>query len=181
MSGPHLGDVIIASADGAKVRQVNSDGTAIIGILDFGPPLSFSPDGRQIAFAARDTAAPDRSAVFVASTAGGQARRITSWAPGTMIASWSPDGASILFDRAGPAGPIVGLVHPDGTGEHPIWTSTASDPACCGAWSPTGEQVLVSRGTGAVGTLWVLDLDGSPVGTLGTRAADWFWYRWLPA
>jgi hypothetical protein len=180
VSGPHLGDVIIATADGAKVRQVNPDGTAITGIFDFGPPLSFSPDGRQIAFAARDVAAPDRSAVFVASTAGGKARRITSWTPGTMIASWSPDGASILFDRTEAAGPVIALIRPDGTGERAIWTSTASDPACCGAWSPTGEQVLVSRGTGAVGTLWVLDLDGSPVGMLGTRATNWFWYRWLP-
>ncbi len=55
-SGPHFGDVLIASADGAKLRQVNPDGTAIIGIADFGPTLSFSPDGRLIAFAARDTA-----------------------------------------------------------------------------------------------------------------------------
>ena len=77
---------------GAKLRQVNPDGTAIIGIADFGPTLSFSPDGRLIAFAARDTAVPDRSAIFVASTAGGKARRITDLGVGNhdrvLVARW---------------------------------------------------------------------------------------------
>lgn len=63
--------------------------------------LSFSPDGKWLAFAAMANDPTLRSRIFVASSNGGAARPVTPEGTLAFTATWSPDGKSVAV----PVGP----------------------------------------------------------------------------
>lgn len=86
----YAGNIWIAERDGGNPRRLTSGGHDR-------KPL-FSPDGSQIAFTADYTIARfNHGTIYVISTTGGRARRLT-YHPADMCAvGWTPDGSRILF------------------------------------------------------------------------------------
>ena len=62
---------------------------------------SFSPDGRQVAFA-WDGEAQDNWDIYVKHVGSSEVRRLTTDGGVDLAPSWSPDGRQIAYVRAGP-------------------------------------------------------------------------------
>ncbi len=103
-------------------------------------PGDYSPDGSKIVFG-RENPNVHQFALFVVNTDGSDLHRVSAWQPDFGSASWSPDGQWILTDNA--QGGLY-VVHPDGTGRHPIILQTgpgsyfAREPG----WSPDGKRLV---------------------------------------
>lgn len=105
--------------------------------------VSWSPDGRRLAFAsARDGAKED---VWTVARDGSDLRRLTTHPGRDSQPAWSPRGDVIAFasDRAGEGTHDLYLVRTDGTDLRCLTTDPASDE--CPAWSPDGEHLVFYR------------------------------------
>ena len=79
-------DVWLASAEGGTARRLTA------GLGEVGTPC-LSPDGRWLAYVARDEQHPE---VYLMPAEGGPARRMTWLGPDVIVRGWTPEGA-ILF------------------------------------------------------------------------------------
>jgi TolB protein len=118
-----------------------------------------SPDGRWLAFARTEEG---KTHVYIASAAGGEARRLTESSSTTP--RWSPDGQWIAFgsDRSFAGG--IWLIRADGTDQRRL-TQTGGWPV----WWPDGKQIgyqiVTSEGSEQI---MAVRLDGSPPRKLET-------------
>jgi TolB protein len=118
---------------------------------------AFSPDGRQIAFAASPGGL---SRIYVERTIGGQPRRLTTGRTKEQSPAWSPDGRRIAFTAAVGNGTDVLVVGVDGSGRRRV---TRTRDAAAPGWSPDG-RLLAYVEHGAVlgkGDIVVSRPDGS--------------------
>jgi len=126
------GDIYTASAAGGDVRRITTDGRRKE------PPV-WSPAGPQLAYASSVPASDPYWQLFLASDDGSPPVQITQG----LHPSWSPDGASIAFVGRVNFGPAIYVVHPDGTGLHPVVTFNSSES--WPAWSPDGSKIAVTN------------------------------------
>jgi Tol biopolymer transport system component len=105
-------------------------------------PGDYSPDGSKIVFG-RENPNVHQFALFVVNADGSDLHQVSPWQSDFGSASWSPDGQWILTDNA--QGGLY-VVHPDGTGEHPIilQTGPGSSFAFEPGWSPDGKRLVFS-------------------------------------
>jgi dipeptidyl aminopeptidase/acylaminoacyl peptidase len=150
-----------------------------------------SPDGQRLAFVVTtidERKHEYRSSIWVAPTAGGEARRFTSGTANAHSPCWSPDGRWLAFisDREGehePADkdtqeqkeqgkdkPQIWLIPGDGGEAHQLtfMPHGASNPV----WSPDGQRLVFSA---AVGPLDEETEDGKPLPRV--RVIDRLLYR----
>ena len=103
-------------------------------------PGNYSPDGTRIVFG-RENPSLQQFALFIVNVNGSGLHQVTSWQPDFGSASWSPDGRWILTDNG--EGRLY-VVHPDGTGRHPIQLHIGPgrhlefQPS----WSPNGKRIV---------------------------------------
>jgi Tol biopolymer transport system component len=129
----------VAAANGTRPRPLAS--------CDYcgdslGGRISWSPDGRWIAFSSGN--APGRSHqqwISVVAASGGPPRRLCASCNG-FDPAWSPDGRLIVFgstppDEPGPPSGSLYAVHPDGTSFRMI-VKSGSDPE----WAPDGRRIV---------------------------------------
>ncbi|MFC1765095.1 tetratricopeptide repeat protein [Planctomycetota bacterium] len=118
----------------------------------------WSPDGSRIAFVAAEEIKPDFSVynIFVVSTAGGKAKRISSQEDKSVRGTidWSPDGELIAFygeDKT------LRLIPSNGGESRILVSNVGGDIPWAGiTWSPDGKQIAYTAG----GDLNVVSLDG---------------------
>ena len=178
-SGGIAGDVMVVNLDGTGMRRLNPEGTKVVATVRVGRPMDWSPDGSMIAFAATEGDLDlGRSAVYLVSADGGNARRATE--PGERVQSveWAPTGNVVLSgDTTGGIDSIWTLDVSNGQ-QHTLWSSTPDDVACCGTWSPDGRLILFERGQPGRFDLWTMRSDGTAIEQVTRMPADYVWYSW---
>jgi Tol biopolymer transport system component len=160
--------LMTSDPDGTNPKQI-TDGTFVA----WGP--RWSPDGRSIAFASRETA--KELNVWVMSADGSERRRITHFEETEGHAqspAWSPDGGrlAIQVDDTDPKAHrshiwtvdvATGAVHKLGPHSQPYLDEIPS-------WFPDGRRIVFgSDRTGRL-ELWVMNADGSGLRQLTGRA-----------
>jgi hypothetical protein len=175
----HLGDLNLLPARGGEGRLINPPETSVQAIIHYGTAASFSPDGARVAFVALQTDDPEQSTVFVADVASGTATQLTDWGIGTWSVHWSPTDDWILVDRGSVPERTFSIVRADDGTERELWSSTATDGACCPTWSPDGTLILFHRGTRDAREMWLMDIDGEIQGRYDdVEPGNWMWQVW---
>ena len=112
--------------------------------------LAWSPDGRQIAFAATNFRAHEDSNLYVVQADGHGLRQLTRGLLGVGDITWSPDGQWIAFTGWVRGAPAAFAIRVTGTGLHPILAGFSVGSL---AWGPGG--LLAFSGTpSAAGARW---------------------------
>lgn len=127
--------------------------------------ISFSPDGKRIAFLVR-VGADEHDELYVSDADGSDAHRVTDRYAGWP--SWSPDGSWIAFVDLRSANSDIFLVHPDGTGVRQLsafQNMTLGDPDRTEhpwgriAWSPDSRTVATAvTASDQHADIWVWDV-----------------------
>lgn len=152
--------LVVDGRDGTVERVTNDDVYPDEG-------LSWSPDGRSIAFS-RDVCPPDPCAVVISvvDLTDGTVRNITPVTAGVSDSqpSWSPDGLRIAFtsNRAAAGDPFRIDVYTIGVNGSeltriPLDTTHAAQPA----WSPDGRWIAFERSNGVQTDLAIVRPDGT--------------------
>jgi Tol biopolymer transport system component len=118
----------VMNADGSgRVKLADSD----LGIFDH----RWSPDGRRIAYVVLREVEEDLvSDLWVIGADGTGRIRVDARASDP---SWAPDARRIVYATANQGDPRLRIINADGTGEVPLTTRAAFQPA----WSPDGTQI----------------------------------------
>ncbi|MBI5463383.1 MAG: PD40 domain-containing protein [Ignavibacteriales bacterium] len=138
-----------------------------------------SPDGKWIVFAAPDEKA--KWDLYVISTAGGEARRLTSDSTFAYAQNVSPDGSRIVYERRPPdatSGNVDICIVPFNGG-----TSMKIGAGRTPKWSPDGSRIGYLRSTPGKYDFWTMKSDGTEnrlvhadsgcLGAEGTWAFAW--------
>ena len=178
--GPSLVAIDVANTDGSQVRQLSRPPH---GYEDHLP--TWSPDGRTIVFQ-RDTAGsgtPGPTKLMAVDAVTGTERvvyRLPSWAPGSGLAAFAPDGKRILFgfwciygdscpaSSRAERNATLATIHPDGRGLRLLQLKSDADS---GAWSSDGKRIVFRCRYGAGPPsfrLCISDLNGT-----GFRRFPW--------
>ncbi|HYS77589.1 MAG TPA: hypothetical protein VEO94_02035, partial [Candidatus Dormibacteraeota bacterium] len=169
-SAPTPMHVWLAPADGGEARRLTSGTWSLPRGEPPGPPsspLSWSPDGRSIAFVRQ--ALPhfgdgDQTVVTVLDVATGAARQLTSRKTLEGYPSFSPDGARIAFWYPREGDPNnVNEVHvaPAEGGRDTLLTRAIDRNLSRSIWMPDGKSLLVGGNDGTRVSLWLQPLEGA--------------------
>jgi Tol biopolymer transport system component len=168
----------IAYAAGNGVQASSIDGSSQHRIVrfpnfPFGTSLTWSPDGKEIAFVS------DSQQLWVAQVSSRAIRRVTPARAHVDSAIWDPTGAVIAYTlmsdfSSNGASSQVWTVRPDGSGArrvtdgHGYWNSTA--------WSPGGSHLLLGRLDSKLSDdgLAIIDADGSGLQVINKSAQSGF-------
>jgi Tol biopolymer transport system component len=137
---------------------------------------TWSPDGRQIAFA---RGAPSRVDVMNADGSGAQS--LTSGDDEQTDPAWSPNGRWIAFSRRTPASPTreIWLAHPDGTGAHPVTKLQSSSVGP--SWSPDGKRIaFASNARGGLYAIYTISIEGNDLKEVDSSQSDEVEPAWSP-
>jgi Tol biopolymer transport system component len=167
---PNRKRIVYMSNRGGPTRlwTIGADGKHLRRLTDgdrFDTDPSWSPSGKQIAFARPTRPDSDTGSVFDVFTVhpdGTGLRRLTKGSSDAQAPSWSPDGKRLVFRRTKPGGhPQAWTMRPDGTHlrkvthlEHGI-----NEPA----WSPNGKLIAFSSPIGFGIEIFVVPAKGGSV------------------
>lgn len=139
------GDLFVADVSGEALTGVTnltkSGGPDVTGM--------WSPDGKRIAFTSYRNNYPS---VWTMSSSGADLKQITFGGNqhSDYFPSWSPDGASLVFQRIGATMSVIGVIPADGG--NPVFFELAGrnySPR----WSPDGKHIAIATDDGDIRVL----------------------------
>src|SRR5215510_10508558 len=137
-----------------------------------------SPDPQKIVFS-RVFPQPGQIGLFIADSDGSNERPLLAPADVDYDATWSPDGASLVFTSERNGSADLYRVKADGSGLERLTDSPAYDDQA--AFSPDGRQlVFVSTRGGGTADLWTLDLQTRAAKALTSGPGGDFRPAWSP-
>lgn len=169
---PDCADIYVSAPDGSSRLRLTHDG-------DNAFP-SWSADGKRIAFERCEDPQRGPCGIYVVTTDGGTARRLTPTNLEGVVPLWSPDGSKIAFHTAHG----IYVMAPDGGALRRVGRSEDTAPS----WSPDGSHIAFERrvdfGKDNPGTNpYVMRADGTGIRRLGAsdeRRMSAFDQAWAP-
>ena len=156
------GSVYVVKPGGGGLREI-----AQTGISDGYPGVSFSPDGKLIAFSGLSATDPD---IYTVRPDGSGRRPLTFSRGVDADPTWSHDGARIAFEtnRNG----NVDIYSVDSRGRDPQQLTRGALDEQDPAWSPKGNRIAytVTSRDGLSRQIWVMNADGGSPTQLTTTA-----------
>lgn len=153
------------SADGGHARQVTS-GSWSIATPDTSIPLSWSPDGREVALArvpTPHTGDGNYSTIVIADVASGQIRKLTSHTKNELYPEFSPDGQKVVYwypDDGDYLNQRQAVVAPAAGGDGSSATQALNVDVNGVRWMPDSQSLLVGAAEGTRISLWLQPLRG---------------------
>lgn len=157
--------LFVANADGTSATPLNFEG--VISPFPTFSSISWSPDGRRIAFIAL-VDQPRQSAIFTVNADGTDLKQVSRSELSHVDLDYSPNGRQLVFSAALPGLPInreIFTINVDGSGEKRLITSAFDEESP--TWSPDGRRIafaVIERGPGffsKAGKIHVMNADGS--------------------
>lgn len=148
------------TGNGNQLWTADTDGSNAAKLVDRigGGRTAWSPDGKQIAYFAKDD--NDVSQLYVVTVADGRTTQITTEAGNKDDPAWGPSGGIAYFNDETGQNQIY-LLDPRHPTNPRVQLTTdnvfAKDPA----WSPDGEFIAFTRGAYPHGEIWIMKADGS--------------------
>jgi TolB protein len=144
----------------------------------------YSPDGRDIVFAAQPAGATARN-IYVVPSDGGTPQQLTT-VGNNVYPAFSPDGSKIVFTSNRTGTSQVWLMNADGSGQ----TQLTFDPQPKDQvpdWSPDGSKIAYLADTHGIadvvnpswGDIWVMNANGSSQHPITSGATD-YGTAWSP-
>lgn len=177
----------LAPAAGGAAQRLTSGGWSLPVSEPPGPPsspLSWSPDGKRIAFARQENphfGDADRTSIRILELATGALRPLTGRMLLEGYPSFSPDGAqiSLWYPRDGDPNNVNEIaVVPVAGGEPKIVTRALDRCLYRSIWMPDGRSLLVGGNDGTRVALWLQPLD-APARRLDLGRAHPSWSFWI--
>ena len=181
MIGTDAGDLFVINLDGTGLRQINPEGTKVVATAANGRPIDWSPDGRQILFAAVDESLDlsGRGAAYVIDADDAEATQISGFGSWLAIVEWSPDGDWVMYGEIDAPNAPTWIARPDGSEARQLTGPGAPVPGCCATWSPDSTRLLFKRTVTGVGDLWTMDLNGNLLDQITNDPGLYIWYSWV--
>ncbi|WP_051468181.1 protein kinase domain-containing protein [Actinomadura oligospora] len=167
------------TGSGNQLWTADADGSNAAKLVDKigGGRTAWSPDGRQIAYFAKDDAGVNQ--LHVVTVADGKTTQLTTDDAVKDDPSWGRSGKLAYFSAASGQNQIYLLdpQHPDQPGVRLTKDDVfAKDPS----WSPDGARIVFTHGAYPHGEIWIMQADGSGAHRLVTsseHAMDPVWSR----
>ncbi|HXG95752.1 MAG TPA: Ig-like domain-containing protein [Gemmatimonadales bacterium] len=136
--------------------------------------ITWSPDGRTIAFAGAGTDTTTKTEIYGMKVDGSGLTRLTFGTASAWDPDWSPDGSRIAFvsDRSGTS--EIHVMNADGSGVKQL---TNIQGALAPAWSPDGRRIAFTL---AGNIIYVMNADGSGLSRLSDPNASDHDPAWSP-
>jgi TolB protein len=176
-----VSDIYVMNADGSGLRNLTQTPA-------WEDSIAWSPDGRRIAIVKHTGClrCSPNSELWVMN-ADGRAKRVVAFGEGIGVATWSPDGRTLVYEsayRPNPDSPRLRFwyvtelfrVNADGSGQRRL--TDGAQPL----WSPDGKKIAFVGRRGGKADLYVMNADGSGQRPL-TRTPDFGEriFAWSPA
>ena len=181
-SAPTPSHIWLVSASGGAAKRLTSGAWSLMKawVTLAIPPLSWSPDGKQVAFTRQ--ADPhfgdlDKSVIAIVDVASGQIRQLTKRNSLESFGLFSPDGSKIAywFPRDGDTNNETEVFVTSSTGGEGVDLTRPIDRDVQHAeWMPDGKSLLVSGDDGTRRAIWIQPLEGSARKIdLGDATVNW--------
>jgi eukaryotic-like serine/threonine-protein kinase len=169
--------IFVVPALGGPERRLYSGTSAFFSLYDYGNALSWSPDGKYLAFSGQRSAREPNS-IFLLSRESLETRQITSPPTGFLgdsTPAFSPDGKVLAFVRGASSRDVEIYTMPAAGGE-PKRLTFENRSGRSLAWTADGRDVLFSLWGSATFRLWRVSAAGGtpeqlPVGEGGSTLA----------
>lgn len=175
-------NLYVVPRDGSSMPTVIADNVARVTPYVAQPLLSWSPDGRAIAYTGQPVNGPSpyTPELFVVNADGTGRRRLTADSGESYFPAWSPDGKWIAFSCNG----RLCRIPADGSGPRENLLALSNRYVLYPEWSDDGERILMILQDGAIGPATYGRIAGSLVmfdlktGTHETIAEDVYTGFW---
>jgi dipeptidyl aminopeptidase/acylaminoacyl peptidase len=177
----------LVPAQGGTARRLTSGSWTLPVALPPSPPaspLSWSPDGKRLAFVKQETAHTgdaDKSAIQIIDVSTSNIQPVTGEKFFESFPSFSPDGTAIAYwcfrDRD-PLNVNDLFIAPATCGAGTNFTRSIDRNFCQAIWMPGGKSILTGGHEGSRVALWEVSLDGK-ARRIDLGAANPSWLFWI--